>query len=98
MKGRSISLDTYFRAFLAGLELSYIAWQLDRLCLAFDLANPLDNFGSFGEKLTNPVDFDSMTVDTFLKLYTKFQSVRDIIQVRTTISQKKIRQLIKRPQ
>jgi hypothetical protein len=51
------------------------------MCLAFDLINPLDHFGSFGDKLDNPVDFDSMTVDTFLKLYTKFQSVRDIVQV-----------------
>jgi hypothetical protein len=48
---------------------------------ALDLVNPFNFFGNFGENLKSPKDFDSMTVDTYLRLNTRFKSVRDIIQV-----------------
>ena len=71
---------------MAGLELAYVAWQLDRMASALDLINPYNYFGNFGQHLQSPEDFDSMTVDTYLRLNTKFKSVRDIIQASDTHS------------
>lgn len=48
---------------------------------AIDLMNPYHYFGSFGKRLKSPLEFDSTTMDSFLKETTRFQSVRDIIQV-----------------
>ena len=60
-----------FRSWLAGLELSYVAWQLDKMSSALDLINPYNFFGKFSENLKSPKDFDSMTVDTYLRLHTR---------------------------
>ena len=62
------------RSWLAGLELSYVAWQLDKMSSALDLINPYNFFGNFGNNLKSPKDFDSMTVDTYLRLHTRWQT------------------------
>ena len=74
---KRLGRHTGIRAWLASLELSYIVWKLDSLCRKItSLSNP---YHSLEPKMAKFMDATS--VEAYLCQNTRFQSVRDVLEI-----------------